>query len=87
MNELESFVYDWNRHERACSYRTEVDDETLRDGLQSPSVRAPDLETKKRCLQYMSALGIQRVNVGLPMSSQLPQIRELLRFIEDPGAL
>ncbi|MCP3978972.1 MAG: 2-isopropylmalate synthase [bacterium] len=46
--------------------RLMVDDETLRDGLQSPSVIDPSIEEKVRILHLMDALGIDTANVGLP---------------------
>lgn len=43
-----------------------LDDETLRDGLQSPSVSDPSLETKVGILHLMESLGIETADVGLP---------------------
>lgn len=43
-----------------------LDDETLRDGLQSPSVRDPSIEEKIDILHLMDELGIESVNIGLP---------------------
>jgi isopropylmalate/homocitrate/citramalate synthase len=43
-----------------------LDDETLRDGLQSPSVRTPTIDEKIDILRRMDALGIDTVNIGLP---------------------
>jgi 2-isopropylmalate synthase len=43
-----------------------LDDETLRDGLQSPSVTCPTLEQKIELLHYMSAIGIDSADIGLP---------------------
>jgi len=43
-----------------------IDDETLRDGLQSPSVFDPQVEAKIRILHLMERLGIETANVGLP---------------------
>jgi len=43
-----------------------IDDETLRDGLQSPSVSDPPVETKVRLLHLMDVLGIETADVGLP---------------------
>ncbi|HUQ41910.1 MAG TPA: LeuA family protein [Candidatus Limnocylindrales bacterium] len=66
-------IYDWNRDGRAvkADYRTvELDDETLRDGLQGPSVRNPPLEIKKRLLQLMDQLGIDTADIGLPGASE-----------------
>src|SRR5207249_4548233 len=48
----------------------ELDDETLRDGLQGPSVRNPPLAVKKRLLQLMDQLGIDSADIGLPGASQ-----------------
>ena len=72
MSDLAQLVYDWNRDGRAAKadYRAvELDDETLRDGLQSPSVRDPPLEVKKRLLHVMDALGIDSADVGYPGAS------------------
>ena len=43
-----------------------LNDETLRDGLQSPSVRDPSIEEKLPILHFMEALGINSVDLGLP---------------------
>src|SRR5437763_17190036 len=72
-NELDRLIYDWNRDGRAAraDYRAvELDDETLRDGLQGPSVRNPPLDVKKRLLQLMDALGIDTADIGLPGASE-----------------
>lgn len=72
MSDLAGLVYDWNRDGRAAraDYRAvELDDETLRDGLQGPSVRNPPLEVKKRLLHIMDALGIDSADIGLPGAS------------------
>jgi len=76
MTELDALIYDWNRDGRTAKadYRAvELDDETLRDGLQGPSVRNPPLEVKKRLLHLMDALGIDTADIGLPGAS--PQAR------------
>ncbi|MGH9545196.1 MAG: LeuA family protein, partial [Terriglobales bacterium] len=41
-------------------------DETLRDGLQSPSVRDPSIAEKIQILHWMEALGINSLDLGLP---------------------
>jgi 2-isopropylmalate synthase len=72
MSELDGLVYDWNRDGRAAraDYRAvELDDETLRDGLQGPSVRNPPLGVKIRLLQLMDQLGIASADIGLPGAS------------------
>jgi 2-isopropylmalate synthase len=63
-------IYDWNRVNntelRPLKGKVELDDETLRDGLQSPSVRSPALEEKVRILHLIVALGIDSADLGLP---------------------
>jgi 2-isopropylmalate synthase len=64
---LESLIYDWNRIGRpATPARVMLDDETLRDGLQSPSVRTPTIAQKIKLLHLIDALGIDTADVGLP---------------------
>lgn len=68
MDERE-LIYDWNEHgERweAPAYRIQFDDETLRDGLQSPSVLTPTIEQKIELLHLMDRLGIDTADIGLP---------------------
>ncbi len=62
-------IYDWNRAGGAVSPargRVEIDDETLRDGLQSPSVKSPSIDQKLRILHLMESLGIDSADIGLP---------------------
>src|SRR6185503_6942810 len=64
-----ALIHDWNvageRLERP-PFRIQFDDETLRDGLQSPSVRSPAIEDKIRILHLMDELGIDTADIGLP---------------------
>jgi 2-isopropylmalate synthase len=63
----EGLIYDWNlvgAVERPP--RVMLDDETLRDGLQSPSVRSPTIEQKIEILHLIDALGIDTADIGLP---------------------
>jgi 2-isopropylmalate synthase len=61
-------IYDWNVAGSPPSYEPtiEFDDETLRDGLQSPSVTQPPIEDKIKLLHMMVDLGIQGADIGLP---------------------
>jgi 2-isopropylmalate synthase len=62
-------IYDWNTvHPRSLRPAGHVllNDETLRDGLQSPSVRDPSIGDKIEILHLMEALGINSLNLGLP---------------------
>src|ERR1700737_1460236 len=62
-------IYDWNQMDAARlrpTGRVLLNDETLRDGLQSPSVRDPSIEEKFQILHCMEALGINSLDLGLP---------------------
>src|SRR5579863_8766400 len=62
-------IYDWNRiHPAALRTVGHVllNDETLRDGLQSPSVRDPSIQEKIQILHLMETLGIHSLDLGLP---------------------
>ena len=62
-------IYDWNRVDGAeieLRRRPMLNDETLRDGLQSPSVLDPPTEKKIQILHLMENLGIDSLNLGLP---------------------
>ena len=65
----DELIYDWNlAGDVAIPPGTEVlvNDETLRDGLQNPSIHDPTIEEKIQILHLMEALGIDSVNIGLP---------------------
>jgi 2-isopropylmalate synthase len=60
-------IYDWNQiDQRRPQKPVTLDDETLRDGLQSPSCYNPRIEEKIRLLHLMEDLGIETANIGLP---------------------
>jgi 2-isopropylmalate synthase len=62
-------IYDWNRVLPLDLLPTRpvlLNDETLRDGLQSPSVRDPSIAEKLQILHLMEALGIDSLDLGLP---------------------
>src|SRR5438128_2359598 len=62
-------IYDWNTVESRGPITTRpivFFDETLRDGIQSPSATDPSTEDKVELLHLMEALGIQHVDIGLP---------------------
>jgi isopropylmalate/homocitrate/citramalate synthase len=65
----DELVYDWNTIDPSFSPPNRhigIDDETLRDGLQSPSVCEPEVEQKLELLHLMEALGIDTADIGLP---------------------
>lgn len=68
-------MYDWNRVDAQPWQGKPVAlvDETLRDGLQSPSAIDPPLEAKLRILHAMADLGVDVASVGLPAAGPRPQ--------------
>lgn len=69
MDEQE-LIYDWNCLDDGFDWSSvgpiELDDETLRDGLQNPSVTDPPIGDKIRILHLMNELGIHTADIGLP---------------------
>jgi 2-isopropylmalate synthase len=66
---VDELVYDWNNVDPSLvppNRPISFDDETLRDGLQSPSVCEPSVEKKIELLHLMDALGIDTADIGLP---------------------
>jgi 2-isopropylmalate synthase len=59
-------IHDWNHDAAAPRAVAMLDDETLRDGLQSPSVRTPTIDEKIELLHHMNGLGIDTADIGLP---------------------
>lgn len=89
MNEnIEDLIYDWNAEgEKPArpARKIEFDDETLRDGLQSPSVTDPQLEEKVKILHFMAEIGIDSADIGLPGAGPHVQksVERLAREIVD----
>lgn len=70
MNQTD-LIYDWNSaggdaFDWSAVSGVELDDETLREGLQDPSVVDPSIDAKIRLLHLMDALGIHTADIGLP---------------------
>jgi isopropylmalate/homocitrate/citramalate synthase len=67
--ESSELIYDWNQIHPASLWpvgHVLLNDETLRDGLQSPSVRDPSIQEKIQILYLMETLGINSLDLGLP---------------------
>jgi 2-isopropylmalate synthase len=83
-------IYDWNTHEAdvvLSTKKVELDDETLRDGLQNPSITDPPIESKIKLLDLMSELGIESANLGLPGAGPRARadITRMAEVIRDEG--
>ncbi|MDP2340872.1 MAG: LeuA family protein [Deltaproteobacteria bacterium] len=81
-------IYDWNevkRRGRVFPAKVELCDETLRDGIQSPSVVDPPIETKKELIELMDKIGIFTADIGLPGAGAraVDDVRALAVHIRD----
>lgn len=86
----DELLYDWNlsgEHAEQPPHPVELDDETLRDGLQSPSVHQPGLDQKLEILHAMAPLGIKYVDIGYPSASPVmfSDVVGLAREIAEAG--
>jgi isopropylmalate/homocitrate/citramalate synthase len=87
----QTLIYDWNAVDSKFDWSTapeiQLDDETLRDGLQNPTVVDPSIEDKIRLLNLMDGLGINTANIGLPGAGPraVEAVTALAREIVDSG--
>jgi 2-isopropylmalate synthase len=64
-----ALIYDWNELGDAAR-RVQLNDETLREGLQDPSVRRPGVQEQARLLHLMADLRIDAASIGMPVSGE-----------------
>ena len=92
--EEKDLIFDWNatdyeitREPNNHPHELWFDDETLRDGLQSPSAINPTVEQKIELIDFMEKLGIQKVDLGLPGAGpqHVGHIDSMLSHIKDRG--
>jgi isopropylmalate/homocitrate/citramalate synthase len=81
---IHPLVHDWNIVGRLDPPHGPIllDDETLRDGLQSPSVRTPTIDEKLRILHLMADLGIECADIGLP-GAGAHVVRDVERLVRE----
>src|SRR5437868_10276070 len=82
---MHPLIYDWNRRSDQKPVTVLLDDETLRDGLQSPSVRCPSIDEKLKILHLIDRLGIDTADLGLPGAGPhvVRDVERLAREIAD----
>lgn len=88
MSREHELIYDWNQQgEAPAPRRIILNDESLRDGLQSPSITDPDIDDKIAILQMMEGLGIGMANLGLPGAGPraVADVTRLATEIRDGG--
>jgi len=82
---LDELINDWNGLPPKDARIPLLNDETLRDGLQSPSVRDPDIAAKRDLTHRLARLGVDAVNLGMPGAGPkaLAAVRALVVEIRD----
>jgi 2-isopropylmalate synthase len=82
---MHPLIHDWNATAGPRPPVILLDDETLRDGLQSPSVQCPTIDEKLRILHLIDALGIDTADIGLPGAGPhvVRDVERLAREIAD----
>src|SRR3954467_11596851 len=84
----QDLFFDWNvAEERGCGrlFEAVALDETLRDGIQSPSATDPRIEEKIEILHLLDELGVAQLDVGLPGAGphQRAAVQRLVEEIRD----
>lgn len=83
---LQDLIHDWNTEGAVASPRRPLfHDETLRDGLQSPSVTDPDLPAKRDLLHRLARLGVDAIDLGMPSAGPkaMAAVKALMIEIRD----
>ena len=81
-------IYDWNTRGDALSpplRPVQLFDETLRDGIQCPSITDPDIDAKLRILRLLDSVGVHTADIGLPGAGQraVDDVQRLVECIRD----
>ena len=82
---LDDLINDWNGAAPIDARVPLLNDETLRDGLQSPSVRDPDIAAKRDLIHRLARMGVDAVDLGMPGAGpmSLAAVRALMVEIRD----
>ena len=82
---LDDLINDWNGPAPNDARVPLLNDETLRDGLQSPSVRDPDIAAKRDLTHRLARLGVDALNLGIPGAGPkaLAAVKALMVEIRD----
>jgi 2-isopropylmalate synthase len=84
----DNVIYDWNLRGDTLSpplRQVEFFDETLRDGIQCPSVTDPPIEDKMRIIRLLDSVGVHYLDVGLPGAGPraVADVTAMIEFIRD----
>ncbi len=91
MTDRSEWIHDWNDHDNnaIADWRVGLEfyDESLRDGIQSPSATDPSIGDKERILALQDEVGIQHTDIGLPGAGPraVADVTHLAKFARDGG--
>ncbi|MFI9422205.1 LeuA family protein [Streptomyces achromogenes] len=86
MSNIGDILFTWNERLPAGT-SVEIEDDTLRDGLQASFIRKPTVEEKAELFRMSAGIGARHAVVGFPASSpaEFSDSRRLLSVIRDDG--
>lgn len=86
-----SLIFDWNvpdntddnNNNANTTKSIEINDETLRDGLQAPGIDNPNVEKKIKIVQLISEMNINAACVGFPSSNGImyKDVEQIIKFV------
>lgn len=87
MSALHRLIHDWDAGGEDGGRIPMLNDETLRDGLQSPSALDPSIAAKRDLLHRLARLGVDAIDLGMPGAGPkaVSAVKALLTEIRDQG--
>lgn len=84
----DNLLYPWNKRGNGnCPHEIEINDETLRDGIQAPGIKQPSLEDKIKIIDHIHRLGIEAACIGFPAAgpAMMRDLEYMIRYVRDNG--
>src|SRR5215467_11915179 len=85
MPDASEILFSWNEERLAAGTVVEIEDDTLRDGLQASFIRKPSIEEKAELIRLSASIGARHAVLGFPASSpaEFSDSQRLLSMIRD----
>ena len=89
MSTPDNIIFDWNQGNRHSPpmRKVELFDETLRDGIQCPSITDPPIEKKLEILRLLDSIGVDEADIALPGAGKraVDDCTTMVEMIRDEG--
>jgi 2-isopropylmalate synthase len=82
----DNLLYPWNKRGNGSYPREiEINDETLRDGIQAPGIKQPSMEDKIKIIDHIHRLGIDAACIGFPAAgpAMMRDLEYMIRYVRD----